>query len=45
MSVACSYTYTPPICLHGVDKESFTFYLYYEKLLDSLLSTERKKIM
>ena len=41
----CSYTSTPPICLHGVDRETFTFYLYYKKLLDNFLSTELKKIM
>jgi len=23
-----SYTSTPPICLHGVDRDDFTFYLY-----------------
>jgi len=41
----CSCTTTPPLCLQSVDKETFTLYLYYKKLLDNFLCTERKKIM
>ena len=25
----CSYTFTSPICLHGMDKENLTFFTFY----------------
>ena len=33
--IECNYISTPPLCLHGMDSETFTFYLYYKKLLDN----------
>jgi len=41
----CSCTSAPLICIHGVNRETCTFYLYYKKLLDNFLNTEQKKIM